>query len=351
MPREILTRGGREFFFRDYSLPDPAPREVRVRVTFAAPKHGTERHTITGSAFEHRRWDPELRLFLPQEHPPAAAADREMGNIVAGVVTATGVEVERFRIGDRVFGYGRIREEHQTAEDRLYPMENLTAEDAVCTDPAHVAFVAIRDGNIRVGDRVAVFGLGAIGLMAVQIARVGGARKVFAVDPLAIRRAAAARLGAIPLDPSSVDAAFEIKQGTDRKGADVAVETSGSSAALHAAIRCIQQCGTVVHVPWGPADCSQLHLDQEWHLNRPTLVGSQAWSGWGNPDRDHPLWTHERAFQATVELFTAGLITGRGVVEPIVLFDEAPAALSRIFSAPETTIKVGLVFPDGEHRV
>ena len=47
---------------------------------------------------------------------------------------------------------------------------DLAPEAAVCVDPAHVAFVAIRDGNVRLGDWVAVFGMGAIGLLAVQAA-------------------------------------------------------------------------------------------------------------------------------------------------------------------------------------
>jgi threonine dehydrogenase-like Zn-dependent dehydrogenase len=123
---------------------------------------------------------------------------------------------------------------------------------------------------------------------------------------------------------------------------DVSIETSGSGRALHDAIRCIRPCGTIVHVPWGPKDCADLHLDEEFHLNRPTIIGSQAWAGWGNPDRSYPLWTHERAYQTAVQLFRDGLITGKGIVMPIVSFDDAPEALASIFIRPETTIKVGI---------
>jgi threonine dehydrogenase-like Zn-dependent dehydrogenase len=201
----------------------------------------------------------------------------------------------------------------------------------------------VRDGNIRIGDAAAVYGLGAIGLMAVQIARAGGARCVFAVDPLSMRRDFALAHGAdAAFDPRAVDAALEIKRATGDKGVDVAIETSGNGRALHEAIRCIRQCGTVVHVPWGPHDCSDLHLDEEFHLNRPTLIGSQAWDGWGNPDRSHPLWDYERAYQATIDLFRDKLIMGEGVVTPIVGFDEAPEALLAIRARPETTIKFGV---------
>ena len=348
MPRRLVTLDGSSLEFREYDLPEPGPSDVRVRVQFAAPKHGTERKSLTDSPFARKRWDPELRLFLPRDAAdgaPAPAQERGLGNMVVGVVEQVGREVGRYGPGDAVFGYGPVQEVHQAAEDHWHPLGALAPEDAVCVDPAHVAFVAVRDGNMRVGDTVAVFGLGAIGLMAVQIARAGGAQQVFAVDPIALRRECAAAHGAdCALDPSTCDAALEIKRATAGCGVDVALETSGSGRALHEAIRCIRQCGTVVHVPWGPRDCTDLHLDEEFHLNRPTLIGSQTWEGWGNPDRSHPLWSPRRAFEAVIQLFRDGRLTGKGLVTPIVRFEEAPQALAGLFDRPEESIKAGVVF-------
>jgi threonine dehydrogenase-like Zn-dependent dehydrogenase len=208
---------------------------------------------------------------------------------------------------------------------------------------SHVALVAVRDGKVRIGDTVAVYGLGAIGLQAVQIARAGGAYRVFAVDPFALRRDFAAVHGADgAFDPTACDAALEIKRATDGAGVDVAIETSGSGAALQDAIRCNRQCGTIVHVPWGPHDCSALHLDEEFHLNRPTMIASQA--VWDNPDRDHPLWTRQRCYEAAIELFRRGKATGKGVVTPVVDFEEAPSVLPLMFQRPEETIKIGVSF-------
>jgi threonine dehydrogenase-like Zn-dependent dehydrogenase len=316
MPRAIVTADGLSYRIVEQTSPALGPADVRVRVEFAAPKHGTEKHALSGSAFDRKRWDPELRLFLPRDPaPPAAPLERGIGNMVVGRIEECGSAVSAWKAGDQVFGYGPIREEHQGPEAAWYPVGDLSPEDCVCVDPAHVAFVAVRDGNIRIGDHVAVYGLGAIGLMAVRIARAGGARRVFAVDPIAIRRECAVHLGAeAAYDPIECDAALEIKRATGGAGVDVAIETSGSGAALHDAIRCIRQCGAVVHVPWGPHDCAKLHLDEEFHLNRPTIVGSQAWSGWGCADRSNPLWTHERAFEAAIELFRAGIVSGAGGV-------------------------------------
>lgn len=351
MPRAIRTLDGTEFYLREYTLPDLGANDVRVQVQFASPKHGTEGQLLSGSVFSQKRWDSELRMFLPSppetaDAPAPPPLERGIGNMIVGVVTETGASVTRWKPGDRVFGSGQIREIHQCAEAKLRPLEGLTPEDAVCAEPAHVAFVAVRDGNVRIGDDVAVYGLGAIGLLAVQIARAGGANRVFAVDPLPARRAAALAMGAdAAFDPLRSDAALEIKIATQKHGVDVAIETSGNGAALHDAVRCIRQCGTVVHVPWGPKDASQLHLNEEFHHNRPTLVGSQAWEGWANPDRSYPLWDWERAYQAAIALFAGGKISGKEIVTPILPFEEAPAFLPTIFSQPQHSIKLGVVFP------
>ncbi|MDX1932154.1 MAG: zinc-binding alcohol dehydrogenase [Capsulimonadales bacterium] len=348
MPRRIVTVDGKTFRIADYDLKPLEAGEIRVTLTFAAPKHGTELHSLGGSVFDRKRWDGELRMFLPKPDdapPPAAPAERGIGNMVVGTVSEVGPEVTRWQVGDSVFGYGQVREIVQGPESSWYPLGDLTPESAVCIDPAHVAFVAVRDGNIRIGDTVAIYGLGAIGLCAVQIARAGGARQVFAVDPLAIRREYAVAHGAdAAFDPTAVDAGLQIKLATGKAGVDVSIETSGNARALQDAIRCIRQCGTVVHVPWGPRDCTHLHLDEEFHINRPTLIGSQAWAGWGNPDRDYPLWNWDRAYDATIELFRAGLVTGEGMVTPIASFADAPQMLADAFAHPETAIKAGIRF-------
>ena len=349
MPRKIVTHDGQTFEFRAYDLPALGPNEVRVQVEFAAPKHGTEKKILTDSSFVRKKWDPELRMFLPRSpsetETPAPPAERQLGNMVVGRVIEIGGDVVRYQVGDRVFGYGPICEVHQAAENKWWPLGDLTPQDAVAVDPSHVAFVAVRDGNIRIGDDVAIYGLGAIGLMAVQIARAAGANKVFAVDPLPIRREYALTHGAdAAFDPVNVDAALQIKLATDKHGVDVSVETSGNGRALHDSIRCIRQCGTIVHVPWGPANATDLHLDEEFHHNRPTIVGSQAWEGHGNPDRSYPLWTHQRAFEAAIQLFRDGKITGQGLITPIVPFEEADQRLAETFNAPASTIKIGVQF-------
>ena len=95
--------------------------------------------------------------------------------------------------------------------------------------------------------RVAVYGLGAIGLMIVQMAKLSGAERVFALDPIEHRRNLALKLGAEQVfDPTACDAGYEVKKATDKKGVDVAIDASGSYHALQAAIRSVHYSGLVV---------------------------------------------------------------------------------------------------------
>ena len=80
----------------------------------------------------------------------------------------------------------------------------MTPEQAIILALAGVALAAIHDARIKVGDRVAIFGLGAIGLLAVQLANLAGAGWIDAIDLYPMRRVPAARFGAArTLDPAA----------------------------------------------------------------------------------------------------------------------------------------------------
>lgn len=345
MPLELRYRpADARFVLSPYKPPALGPQQVRGRTLLAAPKHGTEMRAWERSAFRGRRWDPRLRLFLDQEEPsPPPPESVLVGNMGLLEVTEVGPEVEGLRPGDQAYGYMPVREIQTMEATGLRPLGGLSPEAAVCIDPAHVALTAVRDGNVRLGDWVAVFGLGAIGLMTVQAARASGARRLLAIDPLPGRRQRAIQLGAdVALDPAAGDTALAIKRATGLAGVDVALETSGADPALREAIRCLRQCGTAVAVGWSRGDGRGLHLGEEFHINRPTLVATQHAEYWGNPNRDHPLWDPGRVRDACHELFAAGLFTP--VLEPVVTLAEAPSTLEAVLHDPGSVLKVGVRF-------
>ena len=107
------------------------------------------------------------------------------------------------------------------------------------------------------GDTVLVMGLGGVGMSAVQGARLAGASRIVASDPIESRREAASKLGATDLvDPSTEDVAVRVRELTDGIGVDHALECVGNGALVETAIDTIRPGGRVVMVGAPPIDHS-----------------------------------------------------------------------------------------------
>jgi S-(hydroxymethyl)glutathione dehydrogenase/alcohol dehydrogenase len=107
------------------------------------------------------------------------------------------------------------------------------------------------------GATVTIVGLGGIGLSAVQGARIAGASRIFAVDPIAHKREAARVQGATDLiDPADGDPVEQIRALTAGRGTDHALEAVGRTDALLTAYRCARRGGVVTMVGMPPADSS-----------------------------------------------------------------------------------------------
>lgn len=339
MPRELIAASTGHVAFREYEEPPLGPSQVRVGTEHAAAKHGTEAAMVRGYAAARGPWDGELQLF-DRARAGGAANAVPVGNMFVGTVVEAGSTVSGVAIGDRVLGYGRFGDTHtiEASSLRVVP-EGVDWRSAVCLDPADFALGAVRDGNVRIGDAVAIFGLGAIGLMVVQIARMAGATPLIAVDPLARRREIAAELGAdLTLDPAEIDAGREIKVATGGRGVDVAIDYSGSSAALQAALRGVAFAGTVVAGAFPAPYPAGLDLGAEAHMNIPRIVFSRACS---EPGRDHPRWPEARLYDTCWRWICEGRLRGERVVDPVVPFNDLPAAYERILSAPDSAVKLG----------
>ena len=122
--------------------------------------------------------------------------------------------------------------------------DGVTTEQALMmTDALATAWFGARQADIRPGASVGVIGLGPIGLMAVQSAFVMGAHVVYAIDPIAERRALAAEAGGHTLHP---DLALEaIREGTRGRKLDCVIEVVGSDATVDLALRLVRRRGTV----------------------------------------------------------------------------------------------------------
>ncbi|MBI2942223.1 MAG: zinc-binding alcohol dehydrogenase [Chloroflexi bacterium] len=343
-PRELVAIAPRQPVLREYVDRPLEVGEVRIKTKFGAPKHGTELGSYRGTGpFVTRRWDRERHIFLPRAEAPAELFPLALGNMGVGQIVEVAPDVTRFVVGDRVFGHLPLRETHTVSAERVERLpEGMSPAAAVCLDPAEFALGAVRDAHIRLGDRVAVFGLGAIGLLVVQMVRLSGAQAIFAVDPIAPRRELAQEFGATEaLDPAAGDVGLAIRDLTGGAGADVAIEASGAYPALHEAIRCVQYGGTVVPLAFYVGEAKGLRLGEEWHMNRINLVSARTVS---EPIRDYPLWDRQRILALCFDMLREGTLVAEPIVCPRVAFDQVVDAYRDIDEHPERSVKLGVIF-------
>jgi threonine dehydrogenase-like Zn-dependent dehydrogenase len=276
-PRALLLAAPRELAFEPIADQPLGANEVRIRTRFSGISAGTELSQYRGTnPFMHRRWDEARRLFVAAETPSWPYPVRNLGYEEVGEIIEVGGEIMDLRVGDGVFGTWGHRTHHVATAD--YARERRMPEGA---DPrigifSHIGAVAlngVHDAQIRIGDTVAVFGLGVPGQIVAQAARASGAR-VIGVDPDVGRRATALSLGAAEaIDPAG--AAETIKQMTDGRGADAAIEVTGVGPALAEAIRSVAYSARVVAMGFFQGEVPGLRLGEEYHLNRIQLICSQ----------------------------------------------------------------------------
>ena len=354
MARALVLEGPRTLRLRDEAPPRLGPRDVRVRTLVSGISHGTELNLYRGgSAFADSVFDRGLRAFVRPD-PPRSTYPSPLGYELVGVVEDVGPAVDELRRGDLVHAGAPHAEEVvldlDAASAATYPLVSLPAvappEDWLFLSLGAVALVAVHDAGIRLGDRVTVVGLGAIGLLAVQMARLAGATRVAAVDPVPARRALALDLGADEaLDPAEGPVGERLKRAQGR-GADVSIETSGNTAGLHDAIAATGLGGRVVTVGFYQGGAPELRLGEEWHHNRLDMVSSMG--AWGAPHRAYPAWDRPRVMATVVELLASRRVQVDRLPVRRFSFDEVVEAYRWLDAHPHEAVKVALTY-DGRH--
>jgi 2-desacetyl-2-hydroxyethyl bacteriochlorophyllide A dehydrogenase len=236
-----------------------------------------------------------------------------IGHEYVGTVTAVGDGVTEVAVGDRVlgtfhtacgqcffcrkgnfikcdnsrvFGHGAGLGDlpGTQAEQVLVPHANLTLRkvpEGLSNDAALFAgdvmgtgYHAIVSAGLVPGDTCAVIGLGPVGLCALMTARVAGASRVMAIDMVPERLEMARKLGGEPVHLTEEDPRAAVREATEGRGVDVAVEAVGNEKALDLAIRLARKSGTL-SVVGVYAERAQVHMGLVWIKNL-TVVGGQA---------------------------------------------------------------------------
>lgn len=349
--KKLVATAPRTAELMDYMDREIHANEVKVKVEFAAPKHGTELADFRGTTpFIDGKFDEEWRVFAERgadEERGIKFGDFPLGNMFVGTIVEKGSDVTEYEIGDRVCSYGSIRETQIVNAVDNYKLRKMTsdasAKNAVCYDPAQFALSGIRDGNVRTGDRVVVIGLGAIGQIALQFAVKIGASCVIGIDPISKRREIAEKHGAhYTLDSTACDAGMEIKKLTDKAGADVIIETSGNVHALQASLKGLAYGGTIAYVAFAKPFPAGLWLGQEAHFNYGKIVFSRACS---EPNPEYPRWDRHRIEDVCWQCLMNGYLDCEDIIYPVVDFSDcAEGFCTYVDQHPEESIKLGIEF-------
>jgi len=118
------------------------------------------------------------------------------------------------------------------------------------------ALHALNKGRHEPGEDVAVWGAGGLGLSAVQLAKILGARHVYAIDLQENKLDLARQYGAIPIDASVTDPLEEIKRETGGRGVDVGLELVGLQLTMRQAIQSLAVGGRAVIASLGSKEFS-----------------------------------------------------------------------------------------------
>jgi threonine dehydrogenase-like Zn-dependent dehydrogenase len=340
----VTLEGPGKVGIQEYEDPPLRPREVRLRTLYSGISAGTELTAYRDSnPYLSKRWDGERRLFLDGEVSLRYPIDR-WGYEEVGEVAEVGPEVDGVRIGEIVWGTWGHRSTAVVGEEWAAQRQLPRGVDVmigIFSRIGAIALNAVLDADVHAGEFVAVFGQGVPGLIAGQLARLDGGT-VIAVDGITKRLKLAEELGAAHVvDFTKQSPAEEIKALTDKRGADVYIEISGSYSALHEAIRSTAYNSKVVSSGFYQGEGTGLFLGQEFHHNRINLISSQIHGI--SLALDH-RWTIERLERSVMGLAAEGRILLKPLVTHVLGFEEAGEAFRLLDEEPEEAVQVVLEF-------
>jgi 2-desacetyl-2-hydroxyethyl bacteriochlorophyllide A dehydrogenase len=351
MPRTLVLNGPRDLELTEQPSRPLHAGEARLRSRLSGISHGTELSLYRGtSAFTDKVFDRGLRAFVAPPAGRASAYPVTLGYEMVSEVVEVGPDVTEVAVGDLVHTGTPHQEETvldvASSLQATYPLVVLPTaeriERAVFISLAAVALQAVHDAEIKLGDAVSVHGLGAIGLLTVQMCRLDGIQQVFGVDPDPRRRQLATKLGATHvLDPAAEEpVGLAIRDLNDGEGVDVAIDLSGSDRGLQGALAAAGLGASVVAAGFYQGGAGNLRLGEEFHHNRLSVIASIG--AWGAPDRHAPLWNRRRVMATAMRLLYADRVSVAGLLDRRFPFDQAPEAYRWLDDEPQAAVKVAL---------
>ena len=225
--RRANYHGIRDIRVEDVANPDPGPGEVRVKIEYCG---------ICGS---------DVHEYLHGPFPRSPFGHEACGEIVDRAADVTSVDV-----GDHVlaFGPGAYAEYLNAPALAVRKLdESIPWERAAVIEPLAGAAYAVKRGGLTPEDTLLIAGAGQVGLCVLMAARAMGVQTVYMTEISEVRMEKAEALGATAvLNPLETHVPRRIKELTDGRGADLAVEAVGVEASLKDCLASSRYRGRVV---------------------------------------------------------------------------------------------------------
>lgn len=286
-----------------------------------------------------------------------------LGHECAGIVVATGEDVTRFALNDRVAVEpgvtcgtcemckagrynlcpdvvflatppvdGAFVQYIKIREDFLFPIpDELSFEEAALVEPFSVGIHAANRASLQPGSTVAIMGMGPVGLMAVVAAKAFGARHIIVADLEPIRLEAALKLGAThAVNIKETDPVEAIRKITREQGADVCFETAGNPKALQSALASARRGGKLVIVGLPPQD--------EIPLNVPFIADNEL--------DIYGVFRYANTYPQGIEFLASGISDVKALITDRYSLEQTKEAMERARTNKSGSLKV-VVYPNG----
>lgn len=274
--KSLFFEGPGRVALKEEPVSDPAESEVLVRTIVSAISAGSE-------LLVYRNQVPPLMTVdaTIESLKGTFSFPMKYGYACAGEVISLGQGMDPLWQGRKVFSFQPHQSFFTTPVSALLPLPSgMEVLDAVFLPFMETAITLVLDGQPSVGDQVAVFGQGVVGLLVTAILARIPLSRLLTLDRQALRRRTSEQLGAHgSIDPDHIprEEILSLLQGSgDYPGADLTFELSGSPEALDQAIALTGYSGRVVIGSWYGKKEVTVHLGGSFHRSRIKIISSQV---------------------------------------------------------------------------
>ncbi len=331
MKRIVLTKPF-NIDIEDVETPLPDRGQVLVRTRATGIAAGTEMALYRGTNHDLvlRRWGPQWTYPM------------YLGYEAVGEIIELGDGVSEPNVGDRVLLYGHHAEYSVVAATQILKLpDTLADEDAILAVLGTTALHGVRRAGVEYGDSIAVVGMGVLGQMAIQHARLVGSRITIAVDPDPWRLEIAENLGATyTVNPDTEDSAAAVEDYTGI-GADAVVEAAGTPSSVPLALSLARKRGRVSIVGWHTRPV-ELVLAEDFLCKELDVLACDSAGPSGKPPPDQLRWTGLRNKRLVIDYLAEGRLKTDGLVSHVMDFREAHRAYEMIDKKSEPSMQVVL---------